>query len=146
MPRVRSCILPDVENPRLTLSVLEESFGVCRLEGDAVIPAQILALDFFSVTRTRDEISIVAQEDALRREDLPEKASVEAGWACLKVEGPLDFSLVGVLAALSGALARAGVSVFAVSTYDTDYLLVKDCELTRALAALSEAGHTVADG
>lgn len=128
---------------RLTLSVLEGSFGVCRLDRDAAVPARILALDFFCVTRTREELSIVASEEALSREELPSETRVEDGWACLKVEGPLEFSMVGVLAELSGTLAEAGISIFAVSTYDTDYLLVKNEDLASTVQALSGAGHLI---
>lgn len=138
-------ILFAVEDLRLTLSVLDGTFGVCRLDGGAEISARLLDLEFFSITRTGEELSIVAPEAALRSEDLP-GTRVEGGWACLKVEGPLEFSLVGVLAALSGPLARAGVSLFAISTYDTDYLLVGKDDLPAAVAALSEAGHAVAGG
>lgn len=125
----------------LTLSVMEESFAVCRLERDAAVPARVFELDFFSITRTRDEISIVTPEGALQVEELPEGAEIEPGWVCLAVAGPLDFSLVGVLAGLSGTLAGAGVSVFSISTYDTDYLLIKDRDLRRAREALSAAGY-----
>lgn len=128
---------------RLTLSVLDESFIVCRLDGDTEVPARLLELDFFSITRTGDELSVIVPEGALGEEVLPAGAKVEADWACLEVEGPLALSLVGVLAALSGTLAEAGVSLFAVSTYDTDYLLVKNGELEKAVSTLSEAGHTV---
>lgn len=127
---------------RLTLSVLDGSFAVCRLECDTAVPAAIFGLDFSSITRTRDELSIVAPEEALSQEDLPSGAKVEGGWSCLEVEGPLEFSMVGVLASLSGTLAEAGVALFAVSTYETDYLLVKREDLGRATTALSEAGHT----
>lgn len=141
-----SCTLSGMEDQRLTLFVLDETFGVCRLGGEAAVPAGLLDLELCSITRTREELSIVAPEEVLRRVGLPAEARIEGGWACLKVEGPLEFSLVGVLAALSGPLARAGVSLFALSTYDTDYLLVRSAELSRAVAALSEAGHTVAGG
>jgi hypothetical protein len=129
-----------------TLSILDGAFGICRLESGSETPDWVPALDFFSITRTREELSIVAPEDDMRRAELPAEASIEGGWACLKVEGPLDLSLVGVLAELSGTLAEAGISIFAVSTYDTDYLLVRDEDLPAAVAALSAAGHTVAGG
>ena len=74
---------------------------------------------------------------------VPAGATAERGWRCMKVDGPLDFELTGVLAALTQTLAEAGVPVFALSTYDTDYLLVKDEQLKIAAAALERAGHTV---
>ncbi|WP_047865944.1 ACT domain-containing protein [Rubrobacter aplysinae] len=129
--------------PGLTLSALDEGFAVCRLDGASRVPEWVLSLDFFSVTRTPQELSIVAPEEAFERARLPAGAKVEGGWACLAVAGPLDFSLVGVLAGLTDALAAAGVSVFAISTYDTDYLLVKEQELARAMEALSAVGHRI---
>lgn len=125
--------------------MLDGTFGICRLAGNEPVPAGLLDLEFCSITRTPQELSIVAPEEALWRGDLPEEARIEGSWACLMVEGPLDFSLVGVLAALAAPLARAGISVFALSTYDTDYLLVSNGQLSRARAALSEAGHYVLD-
>lgn len=121
--------------------MLDGTFGICRLEGSGPVSAGLLDLEFCSITRNPQELSIVAPEEALRRGDLPEETRIEGGWSCLRVEGPLDFSLVGVLAALAAPLARAGISVFALSTYDTDYLLVGNGQLSRAGAALSEAGH-----
>lgn len=125
------------------LSILEDTFGICRLESGAETPDRVLALDFFSVTRTREELSIVAPEEDLRRADLPVEADIEGGWACMKVEGPLDLSLVGVLSEISGTLAGVGISIFAVSTYDTDYILVKNEDLDGAVRALSGAGHFI---
>jgi hypothetical protein len=127
----------------LSLVVLPGSYAVCRLSlGEPMLgepmPDAALPGDFVSVTRTRDEVSVVCHE-----QQAPAGANVEAGWRCLKVEGPLDFALTGVLAALAAPLAEAGVSIFAVSTYDTDYLLVKAEALERAVAALETAGHRV---
>ena len=73
--------------------------------------------------------------------DVPANVKVEPKWRCLKVKGPLDFALTGILASLANPLARAGISIFAVSTFDTDYLLVKEGDLERAAEALSIAGH-----
>jgi uncharacterized protein len=134
-----------VGDRKLTLTVLDETFGICRLEGNAPVPAGLLDLEFCFITRPPQGLSIVAPEEALQRGYLPEEARIEGGWSCLRVEGPLDFSLVGVLAALAAPLARAVISVFALSTYDTDYLLAGNGQLSRARAALSEAGHYVLD-
>ena len=94
--------------------------------------------DFLSVTRTPDEVSVVSLVD-----DVPEDAEVEAGWSCLKVAGPLAFELTGVLASLSGVLANAAIPIFVVSTFDTDYLLVRTQDLARAREALEADGHQV---
>ena len=123
----------------LSLVVLPGSYAVCRLSPGERMPDTALHGDFVSVTRTLDEVSVVCLEGQAPEEG----AMVEAGWRCLKVEGPLDFALTGVLAALAAALAEAGVSIFAVSTYNTDYLLVKAAALERAVAALAAAGQRV---
>jgi hypothetical protein len=111
---------------------------VCRLEAGASVPAWATAGRFFSITKTADELSIVCAE-----ESVPSEVRCERGWRSLKVEGPLDFSLTGVMLSLAAPLARAGVSFFAISTYDTDYLLVKEGDLERAVLALSDSGHLV---
>jgi len=122
----------------LHLTLLDGEFAVHRLPPEAEIPPQALSGAFYALTRTADELSLVC----------PAGISVpgsrrEGGWSALKVAGPLDFSLTGVLAGLSGALAAAGVSVFALSTFDTDFLLVKAADLPRAVTALRAAGYTV---
>jgi hypothetical protein len=122
----------------LTLHVLPERLAVCRLAPDAPVPAQPGGAAFWSVTRTSDELSIVLPEEAV-----PAMWEAETGWRCLKVQGPLDFGLTGILASLATPLAKAGVSIFALSTYDTDYVLVKDSDLEEAKRALSAGGHRV---
>ena len=123
---------------QLALLVLDETFAVSRLSGDAPVPTWANAGSFFSVTRTAEELSIVCRQDVV-----PESVPCERGWRCLRVVGTLPFSAVGVLAALATPLAAAGVSVFAVSTFDTDYLLVKENDLAAAADALQRQGHTV---
>jgi hypothetical protein len=123
---------------KLTLSVLPDAFAICRLDPEAAIPGWATADRFFSITRTHDELSIVC----LQR-DVPAGIRCEPGWRCLKVEGPLALSLIGIMASLSSTLAQAGISLFALSTYDTDYLLVKEDKLERAIRALAEAGHRI---
>lgn len=126
--------------PSLGLRVLEGRFAVCRLPAEAPIPSWVFAAEgFCSITRTREELSIVCAEAAV-----PPGVEREPGFCALAVEGPLDFALTGVLAALAGPLAAAGVSLFAVSTFDTDYLLVKESARQSALRALSAAGHRIA--
>ncbi|HXG64259.1 MAG TPA: ACT domain-containing protein [Blastocatellia bacterium] len=124
---------------KLTLSILPERFAICRLGPQERIPDWALAGNLFSVTRTPEELSIVCLEA-----NAPPGTKCESGWRCLKVAGTLDFSQTGVLASLAAPLAEAGISIFVVSTYDTDYLMVKEENLQRAAAILSEAGHQVA--
>ena len=122
----------------LTLTLLLHTFAICRLEKNSEIPAWALAGEFFSITRTADELSIVC-----RQGNVPEGIRCEEGYRCFKVEGPLDFALTGILDSLTTPLAQAGVSLFAVSTFDTDYLLVKEDTLESAVGALKSAGHQV---
>lgn len=125
--------------PGLTLTLAPERFAVCRLAPDAPIPPLPLGRSLLALTLTPDELSLVTPET-----DAPEGARVETGWRALKVSGPLDFSLTGILASLTQPLAEAGLSIFAISTYDTDYVLVRDATLGEALAALRAAGHRIA--
>jgi uncharacterized protein len=121
---------------RLTLQVLEQKYAICRLEQGAPIPSWAFSGEFVSITATSDELSVVCLEEAV-----PPGVCCEKSWRCLKVAGPLDFSLSGILASLTAPLAAAEIPLFAVSTYHTDYLLVKELDLNRAIAVLLEAGH-----
>ena len=126
---------------KLTLSILPETFAVCRLEPNAVLPAWATRGRFFSLTRTPEEVSLVCPQD-----DVPEDVLAEKSWRGLKVEGPIDFAFTGVLASLARPLAEAGVSIFPLATYDTDYLLLKEQDLARAILALTEEGHSLLMG
>jgi len=124
---------------RLKLTVLQGEFSVWRLDADGSQPA-IETDTFLSMTRTDDELSIVSSSS-----NVPAGATVETGWRCLRVEGPLSFELTGVIADLSAPLARAGIPIFVVSTYDTDYVLVKAVDLEQACSALRDKGHAIDD-
>lgn len=117
---------------------LPERLAIVRLDPAAERPAWAWAGPFASVTRTAEELSIVCAETAV-----PETARAERGWRALMVEGPLDFEETGVLAALTAPLAETGVPVFTLSTFDTDYLLVRERDLVAATEALRGAGHAV---
>ena len=122
----------------LRLSLLIGHMSVCRLNPVARIPDWAMASGFLSITRTDEELSVVCPEEAI-----PEDVRSEGGWRVLRLEGPFEFSEVGVLASVVGSLAEADVSVFAVSTYDTDYVLVKAGQLEAAVSALRAWGHEV---
>jgi hypothetical protein len=122
----------------LSLSVLPDGLAVCRLAADAPIPAWAWTGGLASVTRTGDELSIVCGENAV-----PEDVRCERGWRCLALQGPLDFGMTGILAALTASLAAAGIPLFALSTFHTDYLLVKREALERAIEVLCAAGHRI---
>ena len=120
---------------QLKLATMHGEFAIHRFASDAALPEAVLSSDIFSITRTDEELSIVC------REDIPlGSPRCEVGWSCIKVIGPLDFSLTGILAHLAGLLAENGISLFALSTFDTDYLLVKTDQLTAAVDALKAGG------
>jgi hypothetical protein len=121
----------------LTLSLLPDSYSVCRLAPEAEIPPWALAGAFFSITRTKEELSLVCSQEVV-----PVGVQCEKDWRCIMVKGPLDFSFTGILASLTVSLAEAGISVLAISTFDTDYLLIRADNLKRAVLKLEEAGHS----
>ena len=122
---------------QLTLSLLPDLFAICRLPADAPTPDWAYADTFASITRTGDELSIVCPQAPV-----PAGVQVEGGWRCLKIEGPFSLEgAIGVVAALATPLAAAGLGIFIISTYDTDYLLIKDASLARAVEILAQAGH-----
>lgn len=125
---------------KLTVGVRPGAYVVLRLAPDAPAPMSMLAPTdgLVSITRTQDELSVVCPADLAVPADL-----AETGWRLLTVRGPFEFTLTGIMSALASALAAAGVSLFALSTYNTDHLLVKDYDLERAVTALREAGHEV---
>jgi hypothetical protein len=124
----------------MELRVLTDRLSVCRLSPDSPWPTPPAGPTFFSATRTADEISVVCVEDSAPAGD---HVKVEPDWRALEVVGPLDFSMVGVMSSLTAPLADVDVSVFVVSTYDTDYILVHAAALERAVEVLRAAGHAV---
>ena len=124
----------------LALSVLPAPLAIVRLDPAAPVPGWAWFGELCVVSRSADELSVLCSAAAV-----PPDAQAERGWRALKVEGPLDFSLTGVLASLAAPLADERISIFALSTYDTDYVLVRDEDLAGACEALRAAGHTVVD-
>jgi hypothetical protein len=120
-----------------TLRLLPLRLAVCRLSPQDAIPSWATG-EFLSITRTPTELSIVCGQELV-----PAGMKCEAGWRVFEVAGPLEFALTGVLAAIATPLAAAGVSIFALSTFNTDYVLVKEDKLAEAMAALRAAGHEV---
>jgi hypothetical protein len=121
----------------LSFSVLPQSFVVARLEPNADVPNTVLASrDFISITRTDDELSIVCSESAATG-----LTKVDQPWRAIKVYGPFAFDQTGVLASFLSPLASASIGIFATSTFDTDYILVKSENLEHAVQALQVAGH-----
>lgn len=120
----------------LKYRVLLRRLAVCRLPADASVPAWATADAFFSVTRTSGELSIICGEELV-----PDGVQAEKGWAAFQLEGPFAFSLTGVLESFLQPLAAAQIPVFAVSSFDTDYVLIKHENLASAEGALRGAGH-----
>lgn len=112
-------------------------YTIHRFGPKDTVPTDILAGSFFNICRTDEELSIVCA-DAISLDS----ARCDTGWSCVKVIGPLEFSMTGILAHLAGLLAQAGISIFALSTYDTDYILVKTGQLAPAVAALEAGGYS----
>jgi uncharacterized protein len=124
----------------LTLEVLAGHYAIHRLPPDSSIPDWALtATGFSSITRTSDELSIVCENQNLELQDVRQ----DTGWACLKLIGPFAFDLTGILSSILNPLRDAEIGIFAISTFDTDYLLVKLEHLERAVTTLENAGHTV---
>lgn len=122
----------------LDLVLLPGRYAVCRLDSSADVPAWAAGCDFVSLTKTPRETSIVCPEGRV-----PADVRSERGFRVLKVRGPLDFSLTGVLASLAGPLAEEDISVFAMSTFDTDYILVREDTLAGAVEILVRRGHRI---
>jgi hypothetical protein len=133
-------VVPSLGLPhKLKYRILQERLAVCRAAADARIPAWGLEGEFFCVTRTGDELSIVCPENRIAEDR--EGVVVESGWIALKLEGPFAFAMTGVLASFIQPLVAAGISIFAISTFDTDYVLIKEENRKQALTALGAAGH-----
>ena len=143
----------------LNLGVMDARLSLVRFAADSVEAIAWLTdhqpvlwkSPFFSVTRTDDEVSVIVEDDILASVrkagdgggDDDKAVKVEDSWRLIKVQGPLDFALIGILAGLASTLAASSVSIFAVSTYDTDYIMVKKADLPKAIEALIGAGHNL---
>ncbi|MGE5421541.1 MAG: ACT domain-containing protein [Chloroflexota bacterium] len=124
---------------KLKLTVLPKKYAICRLNANAALPHWIVKAEFFSVTRTKDELSVVAEQDDPVSEDI----ICSRDWRILKIEGPLDLTLIGLIAEVSGIFKDAGIAIFTLSTYETDYILVKEGDLRNGTTALVSSGHEV---
>lgn len=123
----------------MELRVLEETLALARLPAQADVPAWVAGRDLLAVVRTRNELSIVCRDDAVPADH----TEVERGFRALAVTGTLDFAQTGVVASLAAPLGEAGISIFGISTYDTDHILVRADRLEDAKRALRAAGHDV---
>jgi uncharacterized protein len=128
-----------MSGPQLTIHLRTGRYAVSRLASDADIPQwAVSARGLVSITRREDELSVVTMESAV-----PEGLNTHGGWRLLELEGPFDFSLTGILLSVLRPLAEAGVGIFAISTYDTDVVLVQEYDLEKAIDTLQVAGLTI---
>ena len=118
--------------------VLDEPLAVCRLDPGATIPAWATERPFFSICRTSDELSVICASSLV-----PAEVTAGRGWRAIKLRGPFDLTLVGLMLSVARPLAAVGVSMMPVATYDTDYVLVPGAQLAAAIRALRGAGHTL---
>ncbi len=114
--------------------------AVCRFEPEAALPDWFDETALYSITRTSKELTLVCREGLVAP-----GTTCERGWRCFGVEGVLDFSEIGIIFTLTQPLAKSGVSVFVISTHDTDYFLVKENDLTKAIDALTASGHEITE-
>jgi len=129
-----------MEPPRLKLSLLPDVLAVCRLEQGQGIPIWATEGDFSSVSRIREELSVICASSSV-----PENVRASRGWRAIKIVGPLDLDLVGILVSVAVPLAHAGIGILPVGTFDTDYILVRDRQLGEALKALRATGFNISE-
>lgn len=123
---------------KFSLKILPDRMAVCRLAPTAELPDWIDKSSIFTVTRTGEELTVVCAETPV-----PPDVLSEGGWRCFQVRGPLDFSETGIIFSLSKPLAESGVPIFVMSTFNTDYFMVKETDLAKAIDVLSAAGHQI---
>lgn len=123
---------------KLRIRLLQGTYAVCQIKDTENILNCFDEKDFFSITKTEDEISVVMLQDKISND-----VKAEKDWRILKVEDTLDFSLIGILAKISGILAKNSISIFVISTFNTDYILVKEEKIEKAMTVLSEEGYEI---
>lgn len=120
----------------MKLEILDNKLKVVKLKTSATLPEAVFEQKFYSITKTDEELSIVVNEDVEIQSDI-----IEYNWRAIRIVGTLDFSLIGILSKISTILAQAEISIFAISTYNTDYILIKDDKLLKAKAILKDNGY-----
>lgn len=119
--------------------ILKDIYAICKCNRDTSLSTMFFPADFYSVARTKDELSIVCKQS-----DVPENVNdINKDWKILQIADPLDFSLVGIIADITTILKKNNLPVFTISTFTTDYFLVKDHHLNKATEALKSYGHTI---
>lgn len=132
--------------PNLRLTVLDGDMAIVQMASDAPWPEWLPTEGFVSVTRTDAELSIVCASESVPDGSIDGANVAETGWSMIRFEGPFAFDLTGILASVAGPLAAAGIGIFALSTFDTDYVLIKESNLDAAISTLRAAQHIVTVG
>ncbi|MBT7811545.1 MAG: ACT domain-containing protein [SAR324 cluster bacterium] len=125
-----------MDSTKIVLSILEETYIIHKLDQSTNLPEGLTECEFYSLSNSREELSLVCPEQILIQSE-----NSSRNWKCLKVAGPLDLKLTGILAGLSDTLEKAKISIFAISTFETDYLLIQEQVLETAKTALESAGY-----
>ena len=125
---------------KLSLKLMPLRMAVCRFDPLASLPDWLDGSGFYSITRTKEELTVVCRENSVAAGTI-----CESGWRCFQVQGVLDFSEIGIIFTITQPLAKSGVSVFVISTYDTDYFMVKEKDLAKAINALNASGHQITE-
>ena len=120
----------------MQLEILDNKLKVVKLNTNEAVPEIVFLQEFYSITKTNEELSIVVNEDIDIQSDI-----IEYNWRAMKIVGTLDFSLIGILSQISTILAQAEISIYAISTYNTDYILVKDDKLEKTTKVLEQNGY-----
>lgn len=129
-------IIFKMANPKI--QILNQNFTIHKFDPDEKLPPELIESKLFWIGKTDEELSVVCESGI----KLPSKKS-DSGWSALKIIGPLDFSEIGILAGISKTLAEAGISIFALSTFDTDYILIKKSKIENAVNALHQNGYPI---
>jgi hypothetical protein len=124
---------------QLNLIILKDTYAIYKFKGDSDITDLINDSDFYSVTKTQDELSVVSKQ----LDSVSDMLEVNKGWRIFKLSGPLDFSLIGIIAGISRIFKENKIPIFTISTYETDYILVKSRDLNRAIDSLKANGHEI---
>lgn len=122
----------------LNLKLLNREFGIVRLKSSEKIPEWAIINDIYSITRTETELTIVCPSNRI-----PKNFQSDIGWKCLKVEGSFDLNEIGIIASISNTLSQNGISIYVFSSYDTDFILIKDNNIEKAIKSLRSKGHSV---
>ena len=125
-----------MDSTKIVLSILEETYIIHKLDQSTNLPEELIECEFYSLSNSQEELSLVCPEQILIQSE-----NSSPNWKCLKVAGPLDLKLTGILAGLSDTLEKAKISIFAISTFETDYLLIQKQVLETAKTALKSAGY-----